>query len=42
MKTKKYTRNDQLYTAFYNEGRLLRLVNETTGRDIPQDTKSFR
>lgn len=38
----KFARNGQTYTAEYENDRLVRLKNETTGENIPPDTKTFR
>jgi len=40
--TKKFTRKGQQYTAYYEDEKLVRLINETSGQVIPPTTQSFR
>lgn len=40
--TKKFARYGMGYAAYYIGDKLVQLMNETTGVDIPSTTKSFR
>jgi hypothetical protein len=37
-----FTRHEQMYLAHYDDGRLVKLINKTSGQVIPSDTQTFR